>query len=111
GQPVLLRNTSSDSNHWITIKLAGKRSNRDGFGARVKVEANGKTQVRDCTNAGSFASASDSRVYFGIGEVREASVTINWPSGVKQTIEHLGADAAYEIEEGASVAKKIPLKR
>ncbi len=39
GSPVLLRNQSARKGHWLRIKLIGKKSNRDGFGARVEVRA------------------------------------------------------------------------
>src|ERR1700735_1022582 len=49
--------------HWLVITLRGTRSNRDGFGARVKVNG----QMRFATSAGSYASSSDKRLHFGLG--------------------------------------------
>src|SRR5579863_3016517 len=37
GRPELLLNRSAEKNHWLLVKLAGTRSNRDGLGARIKV--------------------------------------------------------------------------
>ena len=39
---VLLKNTSPSTGHWLAIKLAGTKSNRDGIGAKVEVEAGGR---------------------------------------------------------------------
>src|SRR6202162_2774100 len=49
--------------HWLTITLRGKRSNRDGFGARVQVNG----QTRFATAAGSYLSSNDKRLHFGLG--------------------------------------------
>ena len=37
GAPTILRNTAGNRNHWLTLRLEGKRANRDGIGCRVKV--------------------------------------------------------------------------
>ena len=42
GAPAtLLHNVSQNSNHWLTVKLKGKKSNRDGIGARLELLAGG----------------------------------------------------------------------
>src|SRR6266516_3515070 len=48
--------------HWLVISLRGTRSNRDGLGARVRVNG----QTRFATAAGSYLSASDKRLHFGL---------------------------------------------
>jgi hypothetical protein len=76
------------SAHWLTLSLRGTRSNRDGFGARVLV--NGQSQY--ATSAGSYVSASDKRVHFGLGPATTARVEIKWPSGVVQKMDDVRAD-------------------
>ena len=34
GRPYVLRNDGGNRGHWITLRLVGRRSNRDGIGAR-----------------------------------------------------------------------------
>src|SRR5581483_5842728 len=65
--PVLLRNQSAHSGHWLRIKTIGVRSNRDGFGARVEVKSAGLTQSAEVRANSSFESASDYRLHFGLG--------------------------------------------
>lgn len=48
------------------------------------------------TSSGSYLSASDSRVHFGLGTATEAVV---WPSGQRQRIEHVRSDREIEIRE------------
>ncbi len=68
GSPVLLRNQTPRRGHWIRLKLVGKPSNRDGFGARVELKAGGLVQMAEVRTNSSFESASDPRLHFGVGQ-------------------------------------------
>jgi hypothetical protein len=81
--------------HWLTIALRGKRSNRDGYGARVQVNG----QVRFATATGSYLSSNDKRLHFGIGSALTADVEIRWPSGIHQVLRAVKADQFLVIEE------------
>jgi hypothetical protein len=94
GHPVVFRNQGGSA-HWLTIALRGTRSNRDGMGARVMV--NGQAQY--ATTAGSYLSASDKRVHFGLGEAKTADVTIVWPSGARQSLLGVAANQILEVKE------------
>jgi hypothetical protein len=94
GRPVLLRNRGG-TNHWLTITLRGTLSNRDGFGAVVKV--NGQTQYASA--AGSYLSSSDKRVHFGLGQAAKADVEVRWPSGIEQKLNDVAVDRFLEIRE------------
>ena len=93
-RPVIFRN-EANGNHWLMLSLAGSRSNRDGFGAKVTV----KGQSGYATSAGSYLSANDKRLHFGLGPAREARVEIRWPSGTAQTLEHVPADQVLTVKE------------
>lgn len=82
GHPLLLHNRRPSRNHWLGVKLIGRRSNRDGYGARVTVKWPGGSTFADCTAAGSYLSSMDSRLHFGLGQVaRLNEVDVRWPSG------------------------------
>jgi enediyne biosynthesis protein E4 len=81
--------------HWLTITLRGKRSNRDGFGARVEVNG----QVRFATATGSYLSSNDKRLHFGLGSTGNADIEIRWPSGIRQALRDVKADQFIVIEE------------
>jgi enediyne biosynthesis protein E4 len=83
------------SRHWLTISLRGTRSNRDGFGATVRV--NGQTQY--VTSAGSYLSGNDKRVHFGLGTATTASVEVLWPSGTRQKMTDVAADQFLSMIE------------
>jgi hypothetical protein len=94
GQPLVFHNRPNQS-HWLTLSLRGTKSNRDGLGARVRV--NGQTQY--ATTAGSYISASDKRVHFGLGQKDRADIDVFWPSGIKQSLHGVRADQFLEVVE------------
>jgi hypothetical protein len=93
-RPQLYLNRGGKS-HWLTITLRGKRSNRDGYGARVQVNG----QVRFATASGSYLSSSDKRLHFGLGSADNCDVDVRWPSGIHQKLRALKADQFVTIEE------------
>ncbi|MBA3439991.1 MAG: CRTAC1 family protein [Pyrinomonadaceae bacterium] len=93
-RPVVLRNRGN-RNHWLLLKLIGTRSNRDGLGAKVRT---GNQRVY-ATTTGSYLSASDQRVHFGLGSEREATIEIRWPSGKRQVLGKVAADQLLEVKE------------
>lgn len=94
-------NISKNSNHWILLKLVGKKSNRMGLGAQIRITGeDGKMQYNEATTAVGYACASDSRVHFGLGSsktIRE--IDIRWPSGIHQVLHNVAADQILTIEE------------
>jgi hypothetical protein len=61
------------------------------------VQVNGQT--RFATSTGSYASANDKRLHFGLGSAEKAKVEILWPSGTKQTLQDVRADQFLEVRE------------
>jgi enediyne biosynthesis protein E4 len=101
GAPAsLLHNTSPNAGHWISVKLAGHKSNRDGIGAQVEVVAGGNKQVRERVAASGYLSQDDPRVHFGLGAATKVDrLTITWPSGTRQVVENPAVDRVVTIEE------------
>ncbi len=103
GKGILLHAKSPSGqspNHWLTLKLTGTRSNRDGFGARIEAVAGDlKQTVANVPQAG-YLSQNDPRPHFGLGSHTEVDkLTVHWPSGVVQTLEHVKADQFLAITE------------
>ena len=101
GPAYVLRNNGGNRNNWIGLNLKGTRCNRDAIGATVKLVAlSGKVQYGTVTTAGSYQSAQDKRLYFGIGQEKSvAKLEIAWPDGTKQTIENPAIRKLLEIAE------------
>jgi enediyne biosynthesis protein E4 len=88
----------------LVVRLRGTRSNRDGFAAKVTVEAGGRKQVRFARAGYSFQSSNDPRVHFGLGKAERAeSVEVLWPSGRTERIEGVAAGARLLAVEGSGL--------
>jgi hypothetical protein len=101
GAPAtLLHNVTQSSNHWLTVKLKGKKSNRDGIGARLELFAAGRRQIAERTAGSGYLSQDDGRIHFGLGAATKADrLTIHWPSGTEQVLENLSGDRVLTVEE------------
>ena len=95
GGPLRIFMNRGNTAHWLTITLHGTSSNRDGLGARVQVNG----QTRFATTAGSYESANDKRLHFGLGTAKTAKVQVFWPSGTHQLLNDVSADQFLEIRE------------
>jgi tetratricopeptide (TPR) repeat protein len=97
---VYLHNRT-DGGHFVTIELEGTASNRDAVGARVTLSAGGRRRVAQRVGGGSYQSASDPRLHFGLGTAQRLEwVKIRWPSGRVDRYQDLAPDTAYRLREG-----------
>ena len=100
-RPNLFRNEGGNRNHWITFRLEGVRSNRDAIGARIEINAGGRTQVAEVRSGSSYLSHNDIRVHFGLGDGdRIDRVRVHWPNSAMQEFTNLTADRFVTIREG-----------
>jgi hypothetical protein len=105
GPPVLLKNVNPDHHHWVEMGLVGgPKSPRDATCATVYLAANGMRQRQDVLSSGSYISANDRRLHFGLGDATDAGTAeIHWPSGAKETVKIPAVDRIYTIEEGKGI--------
>ena len=99
GPAYLYRNDGGNRNHWLSVRLAGTKSNRDGIGAVVRVASAGGKQWNMVRSGGSYCSQSDLALTFGLGKDASASVEIEWPSGARQKLGNLPADRSITVDE------------
>ncbi len=80
--PLAYFHNQTPASHFATFQLEGVKSNRDGVGAVVAVRAGGRERRAWRTGGGSYQSASDPRLHFGLGDVTKLDeVEVRWPSG------------------------------
>jgi len=110
GAAHILLNKTVTANHWITLRLTGHKSNRDGIGAAVKLTTFEGTQWVTATTSSGYLSSSDPRVHFGLGNSQVAeSIEIRWPSGIVQTLINVKGDRQIRVDESqASTAPSEP---
>jgi len=100
GPPLLLRNDQQLGHHWLRLKLAGTKSNRDAIGAWVTVRAGGLARSRQVMPTRSYLSQSELPLTFGLGKADKVDeVEITWPGGGKQKLGSLVIDRTHSIEE------------
>jgi enediyne biosynthesis protein E4 len=103
--PVLLRNTVGSQNHWLGLKLVGKKANIDAIGARVAYQSGDLRRSRMKLGGGSYLSSHDPRMVLGIGKRAKIDwLEVTWPqpSGLKQRFTDLPVDRYITIHEGQS---------
>lgn len=100
GLAHLLHNETASSNHWLSLKLQGHKSNRDGIGAVIKVTTKSRVQYTTVSTSGSYLSSSDKRANFGLGaDATVERIEIRWPSGFTQVLKEPKADQILSIDE------------
>jgi hypothetical protein len=110
----LFHNVSTDTGHWIEVKLVGAmrpgdrnsapgpaaKSNRDGIGARVEVLAGGKRWTAERVASTGYLSQDDGRLHFGLGAAAVIDkLIVHWPSGIVQTLEAQPVDRVLTVQE------------
>jgi enediyne biosynthesis protein E4 len=103
-EPVtLLRNESAAGNHWLGVELLGE-GHGDPTGAKATLVVGGRTLVRFAKGGGSYLSASDRRLLFGLGKnPRPGRLTLVWASGRTEHWDGMEADRYHRLEEGSGV--------
>ena len=104
---VFCHNQTNSKGHAVSFLLEGTRSNRDGVGAVVTVTAGGRARRAWRLGGGSFLSASNPRIHFGLGDDRIDEVLVQWPSGQVDRFENVEVDRAYRLREGAAAPIRL----
>jgi hypothetical protein len=82
GKAALLQNEGPPRGHWLAVRLAAARGNREGVGARIRVTAGGRTRTGWIRSGGSYCSEDERVARFGLGEhTRADRIQIRWPDG------------------------------
>jgi tetratricopeptide (TPR) repeat protein len=107
-EPLAYLHNQTEGGHFVTPQLEGTTSNRDAVGAVVSLKSGSHVQTAPRLGGGSYQSASDPRIQFGLGTSRQIDwAEVRWPSGRRERFDHLEADHAYLLREGSSVARPL----
>ncbi len=102
-RPVLLRNKAGMGNHWLGLKLIGRKSNPDAIGARVIYQSGDLKRTLTKVGGGSYLSSHDPRLVLGLGTRAKIDwIEIHWPqpSGVVQRFTDLPVNRYVTVIEG-----------
>jgi len=115
----------SPGRRWLGLRLEGRpdlrrevggrmlASTAGAVGARVELDAGGRTQVREVSGGSGYASQSEPRLHFGLGRGgRPERLRVRWPSGRVQSFEGPALEACLgtyaRLVEGASLERGEP---
>ena len=91
-------------NNWLTLKLVGVKSNRDGIGAKVTLRVGDSVIYREVSGGCGFGSTNSLPLEIGLGVYRKVDVLeIVWPSGQVDTHRNLSVNQKRVITEGKSL--------
>ena len=101
GKGILFHNETSTKNNWLKIRLEGKVSNRDGFGALVSVFINNDEYKQSLISGQGYFSSNAKELYFGLKDANKVDrIDVSWPSGIKQTFQDIPTKQTIYVLEG-----------
>jgi hypothetical protein len=100
GPARLFRNDGANANNYLSIRLVGDRSNRNGFGASVTLTSASGVQSQTSSSGSSYCSQSESVLTFGLGlDAAIESLEVTWPGGETQTFADITVNELISIHE------------
>jgi hypothetical protein len=113
GPARVLLNRVGNRHHWIGLRVMDASGRRDAHGSRVElVRPAGPPLVRRVGTDGSYASASDARVLFGLGDREEIrAVRVRWPDGHTEEWTDLPVDRYSVLHPGTGRPVENPSPR
>ena len=106
--PILLRNNIARQNHWLGVRLIGKKANVDAVGARIRYQSGDLKRNQFKVGGGSYLSAHDPRMVLGLGQRTKIDwLEVQWPqpSGKTERFADVPVDRYITIVEGEGRCK------
>jgi tetratricopeptide (TPR) repeat protein/peroxiredoxin len=105
----ILHNAMKDIGNSIAFRLRGQKSNRDGIGTAITLEAGSLRQTKSMQAGSGFLAQHSKEIFFGVGnQESKLRATVRWPSGLSQEFEGLPVNHRIEIEEGSATFAAKP---
>ncbi len=104
GPARVLLNRAPARGRWLGLRLVDARG-RDALGARARVEPPDRPALwRRSYTDGSYASARDPRLLFGLGGwAGPAAVLVLWPDGRSESFPGLEVDRYHTLTQGTGI--------
>jgi hypothetical protein len=109
--PAYLYHNEGGTNHSLRIKLVGTKSNRDGIGAVVRLNAGTDRQWKMLRSGSGYLSASELVLTFGLGsQTKAGQIEIQWPSGQVDKLSNVNAGQTVTVQEGKGIVANRPYR-
>ncbi len=96
--PTLLENRQATGNHWVAFRLQKAGRNRFCIGAKVTVDAGGRSQAREVRSGGSYLSQNDLLAHLGLGSYAgSVDVEVRMPGGARWRWKGLPTDRVHVL--------------
>jgi hypothetical protein len=100
GGPARLWQNDMVHGHALTVRLVGSAPNTSAIGARVRIEAGGREQVRELRAGSNYVSQDAPEAHFGLGSSdRVELVEVIWPDGSARIIRDVAADQKLVVSD------------
>ncbi|MEN8865698.1 MAG: FG-GAP-like repeat-containing protein [Akkermansiaceae bacterium] len=112
-EPVSVYQNNTATGNRVVIRLKG-RLNSWGIGAKVTIETETGTQIRQLTPIRGYMASQEPVIHFGLGNQSDQKqikrLTVQWPSGHSQSFENINANQRLTIvePEGKAIRAKAP---
>lgn len=100
GPARLLVNQVGNRNRWLGLRVLSADGKRDAIGAHAAIIEEGKALLwRRVYSDGSYASANDARIIFGLGRRKDSGFTVKvtWPDGKSRIFHDLASGRYHEL--------------
>jgi hypothetical protein len=100
-----MKNTSTETGHFLKVKLRATQTARDAIGARVTVRFDDRESTRQLLAGDGYMASNERVVHFGLGKADHIDdVTIQWPSGATSKLQLPPIDSTFFVVEGSHLA-------
>ena len=104
---VLLRNEGGNRNNWLHVKLIGTKGNHDAVGARIRLKAGDRIQLREINAGASYLSFNSLTAEFGLGQETTVDwIEVIWLGGDTERFTGVGVNQRVVLREGSGIGKK-----
>ena len=98
--PSLVLRNKGNCNHWLQIRLLANEPGTNSFavGARVTVETDDMTLVKEVQAGGQFGATNSFDLHFGLAQADKVrKITVRWPNRAHSTVEFSDIDVDQNI--------------
>ena len=104
GNHCRLLHNESPPRHWLDVQVVGKKMNRMGIGAQVRVfragsKADGLLGYQEVSTGYGYASGQPARCHFGLGDTTRVDVEVTLPNGRRLRRSAVKVDQRLVVEE------------
>jgi hypothetical protein len=104
--PTLLRNDGPIHSPALRLSLVGRSSNRSAYGARVRIESGGVSQVFELRDSDGYQGGNDARLLVHLPGGTADLVEVRWPGGGVTLLEDQAPSWMVLDEERGVIARR-----